>query len=97
MVGGIYLIRDAVNGRCLIGHAVDLASARNRFQFAVTTNSPVDPRVRADWTAHGPLAFTFEVLEELSQGPEQTRAQFENDLVALEELRRADLDPSLEY
>ena len=97
LVGGVYLIRNTQNGRYLIGHAVDLASVRNRFQFAVTTGSAVDPRVRADWAAFGAQSFTLDTLEELEQGPEQTRAQLEADLVELERLRRADLDPSQEY
>ena len=97
LVGGVYVIRNTQNGRYLIGHAVDLASARNRFQFGLTTGSAIDPRVRADWATFGPHAFTLDILEELEQGSEQTRAQFEDDLVALEQLRRADLDPSQEY
>ena len=97
LAGGVYLIRNSRNGRYLIGHAIDLASMRNRFQFAATTGSAVDPRVRADWAAFGAQAFTLDILEELEQGPEQTRAQFEADLVALEQLRRADLEPSQEY
>jgi hypothetical protein len=95
MVGGVYLIRNTRNGRYILGHALDLASARNRFQFAVSTNAAVDMRVRTDWAACGPDAFAFEVLEE--QGQDQTRAQFTDDLVVLEDLRRADLDPALAY
>jgi hypothetical protein len=97
LVGGVYLIRNTQNGKYLIGHAVDLVSIRNRFQFAVTTGSAIDPRVRADWATFGAQAFTLDILEELEQGPGQTRAQFEDDLTALEQLRRADLDPTKEY
>lgn len=97
LVGGVYLIRNTQNGRYLIGHAVDLASMRNRFQFAVTIGSAVDPRVRADWATFGAQAFTLDILEEIEQGPDQTRAQFEADLVELERLRHAELDPSQEY
>ncbi len=97
LVGGVYLIRNTQNGKYLIGHAVDMASVRNRFQFAVTTGSAVDPRVREDWATLGAQAFMLDILEELEQRPDQTRAQFDDDLVALEQLRRADLDPSQEY
>src|SRR5262249_14928725 len=83
MVGGVYLVRNTRNGRYILGHALDLASARNRFQFAVTTNLALDMRLRDDWTTCGPQVFTFEVLEELEQGQDQTRAQFTDDLVAL--------------
>ena len=97
LIGGVYTITNTMNGKYLIGYAADLASARNRFQFAVTTGSTIDPRVRGDWATFGAQAFRLDVLEELEQGPEQTQPQFMDDLKALEQLRRADLDPSLEY
>jgi len=96
-VGGVYAITNTRNGKYLLGYAVDLASVRNRFQFAQTTGAAVDPRLRADWTTFGAAAFTLDILEELEQGPEQTSAQFLDDLKALESLRRADLDPAQEY
>jgi hypothetical protein len=96
-VGCVYTITNARNGKYLIGHAADLASVRNRFQFAVTTGSAADPRLRADWAAFGAQAFTLDVLEELERGPEQTQTQFLDDLKALEQLRRADLDSAQEY
>ncbi len=96
-VGGVYTITNTRNGKYLLGNAPDLASMRNRFQFSVTTGSTVDPRLREDWQAFGAQAFTLDILEELERGPEQTPAQFLDDLIALEELRRADLDPAMEY
>lgn len=86
----MYTITNTVNGKYLIGHAADLASVRNRFQFAVTTGSTVDPRLRAS-------AFTLDVLEELEQRPDQSQAEFMDDLRALQALLRATLDPSKEY
>ena len=95
--GGVYTITNTVNGKYLIGHAADLASMRNRFQFAVTTGSAVDPRLRADWTESGAAAFTLDVLEELEQKPEQSQADFLDDLRTLEQLWRASLDASKAY
>lgn len=95
--GGVYTIANTVNGRYLIGHTADLASVRNRFQFAVTTGTTVDPRLRDDWQAMGPDAFSLDVLEELEQRPGQTQAEFMDDLIALEQMLRAGLDPSKEY
>ena len=97
VLGGVYTITNSVTGRYLLDHAVDLASVRNRFQFAQSVGSAVDPRLRADWATFGAQAFTLDILEELEQGPEQTPAQFLDDLKALEALRRADLDPAQEY
>jgi hypothetical protein len=41
--------------------------------------------------------FTLEVLEELEQKPDQSQAEFINDLKTLEQLCRANLDESKEY
>lgn len=95
--GGIYTITNTLNGKYLIGHAADLASARNRFQFAVMTNNAPDYRLRDDWAASGAQAFTFAVLEELEQKPDQSQADFMADLNTLEDLWRANLDPTNAY
>ena len=95
--GGVYTITNTVSGKYLIGHAADLASLRNRFQFAVTTGSTVDPRLRADWARSGAAAFTLNVLEEIDQQPEQSHAEFLDDLRTLEQLWRTNLDASKAY
>ena len=96
-VGGVYTITNTVNGKYLLGHAANLASVRNRFQFAVNTGSAVDPRVRQDWAEHGAHSFTLEIREELEQGPDQSHAAFLDDLQTLENLWRMNLDASKAY
>jgi hypothetical protein len=95
--GGVYTITNTATCGYLLGHAADLASIQNRFAFAVTTGSAVDPRLREDWAALGGQAFRFDVLEELDQGPEQTQAAFLEDLRTLETLWREKLDPATTY
>lgn len=95
--GGVYTITNTHNGRYLLGHAAGLDSVRNRFAFAVTTGSTVDPRMRKDWGELGPQAFTLEVLEELDQKPDQSRDEFMDDLKTLEAMWRANLDPAKAY
>ena len=95
--GGVYTITNTRNGKYLIGHAANVASVQNRFQFAITTGSGVDPRLRKDWDEFGPAAFTLEVREELEQQPDQSQAEFLDDLKTLEQLWRANLNASLEY
>jgi hypothetical protein len=97
LLGGVYTITNTLTGQYLIGHAANLASVRNHFQFAVTTGSAVHPKLRKDWEALGPSAFILDVLEELEQRPEQSQAQFMADLQTLEQLWRANLDASKEY
>jgi hypothetical protein len=81
----------------LVCHAANLKSVQNHFQFAVTTGSTVRPKLRKDWEELGAKAFTLEVLEELEQKPEQSQAEFMDDLKTLEQLWRATLDASKEY
>ncbi len=95
--GGVYTITNTLNGKYLLGHAANLKSVQNHFQFAVTTGSAVHPRLRKDWEEQGAKAFTLEVLEELEQKPQQSQAEFLDDLKTLEQLWRADLDTSKEY
>ncbi|SRR5216683_7781661 len=97
IVGGVYTITNTSNGKYLISHAVNLQSVRNHFQFAITTGSTVHPRLQKDWQALGPQAFKLEILEELEQNPEQSQAEFMDDLKMLEQLRRANLDAAKEY
>ena len=95
--GGVYTITNTRNGRYLLGYVADVASVRNRFQFAVTTGSAVDPRLRADWTTYGAAAFALAIVEDLEQRPDQSPAEFLEDLKTLEALKRAELDPALAY
>jgi len=95
--GGVYIITNTQNGKYLVGHAADIASVRNHFDFAVTTGSAVHPKLREDWAESGPSAFVLEVREELEQGPDQSHAEFLEDLKLLGQLWRTNLDASREY
>jgi hypothetical protein len=95
--GGVYTITNTRTGRYLLGYVADVASVRHRFQFAVRTGAAVDPRLRADWNAYGAAAFALAIIEELEKRPDQSQAQFLEDLRTLEALKRAELDPALSY
>jgi predicted urease superfamily metal-dependent hydrolase len=95
--GGVYIITNVLNGKYLIDHTANLKSVQNHFQFAVTTGSTIHPRLQKDWEESGSHAFRLEVLEELEQRPDQSRAEFMDDLKTLEQLCRTNLDASKEY
>jgi hypothetical protein len=98
LYGGIYTITNTANGKYVIGYAANLKSIQNRFQFAITTGSTVHPKLqKKDWEEYGAQVFTIEVLEELEQKPDQSQAEFMEDLKTLEQLCRANLDESKEY
>jgi hypothetical protein len=97
LAGGVYLVKNTQNGRYLLGHAANLQSIQNRFQFAQTTGIVFDPRLRKDWERAGAQAFTFEILEELEQKAEQSQEAFMEDLRTLEQLQRASFDETQAY
>lgn len=95
--GGVYKITNTQSGKYLIGHAANLKSVQNRFQFAMTTGSTLHPKLKKDWEELGTQAFTLEILEELKQRSDQSQAEFLEELETLEQLWRANLDVSREY
>ncbi|BCL78560.1 GIY-YIG nuclease family protein [Ktedonobacteria bacterium brp13] len=97
LCGGVYTITNVLSGKYFIGHAANLKSVQNRFQFAVTTGSTVHPKLQKDWVEQGAQAFTLDVLEELEQKPAQSQAEFMDDLQTLEQMWRANLDAAKEY
>lgn len=86
LCGGVYTITNTQSGKYLLGHAANLKSVQNHFQFAITTGSMIHPKLQKDWEALGAQAFTLEILEELEQGPNQSQAECMDDLKTLEQL-----------
>jgi hypothetical protein len=96
---GVYRIVNARNGKVLLGSAANLASMRNKLEFARSTNTPsaLDRKLRDDVRAFGIEAFSFEVLESFAPSPELTTTKIREELAVLEALWRERLDPALLY
>ena len=86
IIGCVYLIRNTLNNRVLLDTSADINSIRNRFEFAQKTGSCVVPKLQEDWSEHGSGAFSFEVLDELKRGENQTDAQFKDELGLLKDM-----------
>ncbi len=93
----VCLIRNRQTGKALLGSTTDLASLRNRLDFARSTGtaSALDGRLRQAAERFGLGAFSLEVVETLDVGPEMSDAEIRTDPAALEALCREQLDPSL--
>ena len=59
---------------------------RNRFEFALATKTAIEPSMRNEWVKYGAASFSFEVLEEIRKGKDQTDKEFLDDIAALYEM-----------
>ena len=96
---GVYLIHNSAAGKALLGSTVNLASLRNKLEFARATNtiSVLDHRLRGDAVAFGIGVLSLEVLEVHDVTPAMTSAEVLSDLATLEALWREKLGPDRLY
>ena len=97
LTAGVTVIRNSINGRYLLETPINPRGTQNRFAFSQNTDNCVYAKLQADWKAFGKDAFTFEILEEIEQIPEQTPEEFKSDLETLGALWAAKFDPALSY
>ncbi|HMM20985.1 MAG TPA: GIY-YIG nuclease family protein [Selenomonadales bacterium] len=64
---GIFQIQNAKNNKLLIGSTMDLTRVWNRHHFQLRMGCHVNQALQSDWSACGPEAFSFEVLETVNQ------------------------------
>lgn len=81
---GVYQIRNIVNGKRLIGSALNLTGALNSPKFQLNAGSHVNKTLQAEWREFSSESFVFEILDELSatEGPGH---DYRADLAFLEE------------
>ncbi len=97
VIGGVFLFRNTSNGKILIDASVDLKGSMNRFAFAQSTGSCINFKLQKDWLAMGAKVFSFEVLEELEKGEDQTDLEFKSDIKTLKELWQEKLSQESSY
>ena len=83
--GGVYKITNTETGKSLIKGEIDLQSMENRFNFSVSINSCINPKLQQDWNKYGAKSFTFEILEEVEMKPEINTREFRKQLKELAE------------
>ncbi|MFN8623159.1 MAG: hypothetical protein U0869_20665 [Chloroflexota bacterium] len=89
-VAAVYQVRDRATGRTLLGSTVDLASVRNRFEFARSTGiaTAIDGRLRTSMPGVALDDLELIVLDTLEPAPGATDQELRADLDALTDLWR---------
>lgn len=95
--GGVYKITNTETGKSLIKGEIDLKSMENRFNFSVSINSCLNPKLQNDWKKYGPKSFKFEILEEVEKKSELDNRQFKKQLNELAEKYIEKLDKEQLY
>ncbi|WP_199533598.1 GIY-YIG nuclease family protein [Romboutsia maritimum] len=83
--GGVYKITNTVNNKNLIRSEIDLRGMKNRFNFSMSTNSCINPKMQKDWNEFGSKVYVFEVLEEIEMKDDITILEFKKQLKDLED------------
>jgi hypothetical protein len=82
---GVYRVHNTVTGHALVAASRDLPSILNRHRAQLSMGGHSSRALQADWLAHGPASFVFEILDTLTP-PEEPDYDPTPDLTVLEDL-----------
>lgn len=95
--GGVYIIKNTVNNRILLGAAADIVALKNRFESGKQFGGSFHPKMNKDWAEHGSDAFEIEIVESLEKNDLQTPQEFMADLDILKKMWLDKYDRTLLY
>jgi len=84
--GGIYIIKNTVNGKIFIGSGPNVEGQINKQKFMLGINSMPVVELQNDWNKYGEEKFTFEILDRLKRKEEMSSKDYKNELLLLEEM-----------
>jgi hypothetical protein len=83
IVGGVFLIKNALKDKTYLEATKDIYASRSRFDFSKKTGLCAYKMIQDDWDTSGPDFFSLEILEEYEKSDTQTMKEFETDIAAL--------------
>ncbi len=89
---GVYIVKNLVNNKILIGSSKNLPGRINRFKFGLKYGGESNTALIADYKKYGEENFSFEVLDELKP-KEDASYDYTEDLKVLEEMWVEKLQP----
>lgn len=92
---GVFLIRNNVNDKVLLGVSLNLDGVINRHEFQLKNGAHANKALQADWNALGSSNFAFEIVDELTPSQDPAR-DYRQELALLEKLWLEKLQPFAE-
>ena len=89
---GIFIVKNLVNSKILIGSSKNLPGRINRFKFGLKYGTESNRQLIEDYKKYGEQNFTFEILDELKP-KEEPDYDYTGDLKVLEEMWIEKLQP----
>jgi hypothetical protein len=89
---GVFQVRNLATGKVFVGASPDLPAMLNRQRAQLRLGMHPNRALQADWTAQGPEAFAFEILDTLSHA-DRPDADPATDLRLLEHMWLEKLAP----
>ena len=89
---GIYIVKNLINNKILIGSSKNLPGRINRFKFGLKYGAESNRELLEDYKKYGEENFTFEILDELKP-KEDPEYNYTEDLNVLEEMWIEKLQP----
>lgn len=78
--GGVFAVRNSANGKRYVSATTDIQGSKNRFEFSQATGSCAYKPMQDDFKIYGKDAFSFEVVEQLTQSEGQSDSDFKNEI-----------------
>lgn len=81
---GIFLIRALDDGRCYLQATANLKGTINGTKFKLEAGSHPNRQLQKAWKEKGAANFTFEILEKLEYGKDETKTDYSEELAILQ-------------
>lgn len=92
-VMGVWVLRNTVNGKVLLGASPHTKGAINKHLFTLRLGRHPNAELQRDWREHGEEGFTAEVLHVLERRGGRREEDDRRDLAELERLCLEELQP----
>jgi group I intron endonuclease len=82
---GIFQVRNAANGKILLGSSLNLEGPLNKHRFMLTIGRHPVGALQEDWNRDGPANFSFEILEVVRRS-DDPNFNLDDELTLLEQI-----------